>query len=73
MYIDWRFFKSLKSGMGPSNELWSSHLLHSIHNVGHIWKWKLGEFDQMNQQLLNFCILYQSSSFNYRIPTQLQH
>ncbi len=59
--------------MGPSNELWSSHLLHNIHNVGPICKWKLGEFDQMNQHLLNFCILYQSSIFYYRIPTQLQH
>jgi len=59
--------------MGPSNELWSSHLLHNIHNVGPICKWKLGKFDEMNQQLLIFCNLYQSSSLNYCISTQLQH
>jgi hypothetical protein len=55
--------------MGPPNELWSSHLLHNTHNVGPICKWKLGEFDQMNQHLLNFWSLYQSSFFNYRIAS----
>jgi len=44
-----KFFKALMSGMVPSNELWSSHLLHNIHNVGPVCKWKLIKFGRMKQ------------------------